>query len=111
MDDSLLDDLFDNNYNPTPPLDEMQRKILAAQAPYEDAVQEAFGLKFIDEYELLARRLSEWRSRLYFREGFRLGSRLMREALRPGQTGAPAPSGSAEWPPACREGSISPDRP
>ena len=81
--DDLLFTLFSGRYDPTPPLDERQREILARRQPYDRAIHQTFGLSFVDEYHGLVGELSEYTAWLSFQAGFRLGAELMLEVLRP----------------------------
>ena len=79
----LLFTLFSGQYDPTPRLDERQQQLLDLRRPYDQAIHRAFGLRFVDEYHQLIGEQSDYTEWLSFQEGFRLGMRLMLEALRP----------------------------
>ena len=81
--DDLLFTLFSGQYDPTPPLDRRQEELLNRRRPYDQAIHQAFGLKFIDAYHQLWGEQQEYMAWLAFQAGVRLGGRLALEALRP----------------------------
>lgn len=78
---SLLREIFDGEYDITPKRDKEQQKL--EQKIYEewDKVQGAFGDEFIDRLFDLEGEKEDWRAFRYYQAGFRLGVRLMLEAL------------------------------
>lgn len=77
----ILREIFNDEYDITPKRDKEQQKL--EQKIYEewDKVQGAFGDEFIDRLFELEGEKEDWRAFRYYQAGFRLGVRLMLEAL------------------------------
>lgn len=79
--DDVLYQIFYGTYDPTP-------KVAAPdQAMPEDLLklyrqmERTLGLEFVDRWDSLQGKREEWSGFQYYRAGFRLGVRLMLEAL------------------------------
>ena len=77
----ILREIFDDEYDITPKRDKTQQELDEKLCAEWDKVQRMFGDKFIDRLFELEGEKEEWRAFHYYREGFRLGVRLMLEAL------------------------------
>ena len=75
--DSLLYQIYSGEYEFVPEREERQPALYAEL----DKVQEVFGNEFIDRLLELEGELDDRRAFQYYRAGFRLGVRLMAEAL------------------------------
>ena len=80
---SLLYDLYNGDYDITPKPDEKQQKLLKQLCIEWDKVQTMFGDKFLDHLMELEGEREDRLAFHYYQEGFRLGVRLMMEALTP----------------------------
>ena len=78
---SVLREIFNDKYDITPKRDKTQQELDEKLCAEWDKVQRMFGDKFIDRLFELEGEKEEWRAFHYYREGFRLGVRLMLEAL------------------------------
>ena len=78
---SLLHEIFNDEYDITPNRDKTQRELDEKLCAEWDKVQRMFGDEFIDRLFELEGEKEGWRAFHYYREGFRLGVRLMLEAL------------------------------
>lgn len=79
--DSLLYELYNGDYEIGTYLGKDEKKILKEIEPILDKVKAEFGLELVDRLSRSyadQRALSNYR---HYREGFRLGARLMLEAL------------------------------
>ena len=78
---NILREIFDGGYDFTPQRDEKQHSL--DQKAYEewDKVQRMFGGEFVDRLLDLEGERQDWRAFRYYQAGFRLGARLMLEAL------------------------------
>lgn len=83
MNDSLLKELFLGDYDPTPERSEVQQKLSCQLLELYDRIRDTNGLEFAERLSALEGERAEEESFLYYREGFRLGSRLMLEVLMP----------------------------
>ena len=79
--DSLLYEIYSSNYDITPKRDKTQQELDEKLCAEWDKVQKMFGDEFIDRLFELEGEKEGWRAFHYYREGFRLGVRLMLEAL------------------------------
>lgn len=78
---SILREIFDGDYNTTPKRGKEQQKL--DQKIYEewDKVQRMLGDDFVDRLFELEGEREDWQVFQYYQAGFRLGVRLMLEAL------------------------------
>ena len=77
----ILREIFDGEYDITPKRDKTQQELDEKLCAEWDKVQKLFGDEFIDRLFELEGEKEGWRAFHYYREGFRLGVRLMLEAL------------------------------
>lgn len=77
----LLYKLYCGDYDSTPELDKKQRELDQKIYAEWDKVEKMFGGKFMERLFSLEGEREARREFLYFQEGFRLGVRLMLEAL------------------------------
>ena len=77
----ILREIFDGEYDITPKRDKTQQELDEKLCAEWDKVQKIFGDEFIDRLFELEGEKEGWRAFHYYREGFRLGVRLMLEAL------------------------------
>ena len=77
----ILREIFDGEYDITPKRDKTQQELNEKLSAEWDKVQKMFGDEFIDRLFELEGEKEGWRAFHYYREGFRLGVRLMLEAL------------------------------
>ena len=77
----ILREIFDGEYDITPKRDKTQQELDEKLCAEWDKVQKMFGAEFIDRLFELEGEKEGWRAFHYYREGFRLGVRLMLEAL------------------------------
>ena len=77
----ILREIFDGEYDITPKRDKTQQELNEKLCAEWDKVQKMFGDEFIDRLFELEGEKEGWRAFHYYREGFRLGVRLMLEAL------------------------------
>ena len=77
----ILREIFDDEYAITPKWDKTQQEINEKLCTEWDKIGKMFGDKFIDRLFELEGEKEKWRAFHYYREGFRLGVRLMLEAL------------------------------
>ena len=75
--------LFNGTYDPTPNVNDEQRELLSQLNSLSQPVQDLLGLEFVDRFNAVHAELEEYSGQHYFREGFRLGARMMLEALGP----------------------------
>lgn len=78
----ILRDIFDGEYDITPERDKKQREIDKKLCVELDTIQRMFGDGFINRLLDLEGEREEWRAFHYYQAGFRLGVRLMLEALK-----------------------------
>lgn len=78
---SLLHEFFNDEYDITPKRDKTQQELDEKLCAEWDKVQRMFGDGFIDRLLDLEGEREEWRAFHYYQAGFRLGVRLMLEAL------------------------------
>lgn len=81
--DSLLYQIYSGEYDFNPERDETQRQLYKKRYEEWDKVQRMFGDEFIDRVFRLEGELDDRRAFQSYRAGFRLGVRLMLEALTP----------------------------
>ena len=79
----ILSKLFHGDYYPTPFLTKKQQELTKQLMSYQDGVARWLGLDFLDEMEELQGEIHEIAQEKAFSDGFRLGARLMLEALTP----------------------------
>ena len=79
---SILREIFDDKYDITPKRNKEQQEL--EQKIYEEweKVQRMLGDEFADRLFFLEGEREDWRAFHYYQAGFRLGVRLMLEALR-----------------------------
>ena len=77
----ILREIFDGEYDITQKRDKTQQELNEKLCAEWDKVQKRFGDEFIDRLFELEGEKEGWRAFHYYREGFRLGVRLMLEAL------------------------------
>ena len=77
----ILREIFDGEYDITPKRDKTQQELDEKLCAEWDKVQKMFGDEFIDRLFELEGEKEGWRAFHYYREGFRLGVRLMLKAL------------------------------
>ena len=77
----ILREIFDGEYDITPKRDKTQQELDEKLCAEWEKVQKMFGDEFIDRLFELEGEKEGWRAFHYYREGFRLGVRLMLEAL------------------------------
>lgn len=77
----ILRELFDGEYDVTPKRDKKQQQICEQLCAEWDKVQRMFGDEFVDRLFELEGEKEDWRAFRYYQAGFRLGVRLMLEAL------------------------------
>ena len=77
----ILREIFDGEYDITPKRDKTQQELDEKLCAEWDKVQKMFGDEFIDRLFELEGEKEGWRALHNYREGFRLGVRLMLEAL------------------------------
>ncbi len=77
----ILREIFDGEYDITQKRDKTQQELNEKLCAEWDKVQKMFGDEFIDRLFELEGEKEGWRAFHYYREGFRLGVRLMLEAL------------------------------
>ena len=78
---SLLYDIYSGEYDTTPERDAKRRELGEKICDEWDKVQRMFGDEFMDRLITLEAEREDWQLFQYYREGFRLGVRLMLEAL------------------------------
>lgn len=81
--DSLLYEIYSGEYDCTPERDEKQQELYKKLCAEWDKVQRMLGDEFTDRVFDLEGELEDRRSFQYYRAGFRLGVRLMLEAVTP----------------------------
>ena len=77
----ILREIFDGEYDITQKRDKTHQELNEKLCAEWDKVQKMFGDEFIDRLFELEGEKEGWRAFHYYREGFRLGVRLMLEAL------------------------------
>lgn len=77
----ILRELFDGEYDITPKRDKRQRELDEKICEEWRKVQKMFGTQFVDRLSELERDQEDLRAFHYYRAGYRLGVRLMLEAL------------------------------
>lgn len=77
----ILREIFDGEYDITPKRDREQQEIDKKLCAEWDKVQRMFGDGFVDRLFELEGERDDWRTFRYYQAGFRLGVRLMLEAL------------------------------
>ena len=80
---SLLYEIYSGDYGTTQKRDAKQRELGKKICDEWDKVQRMFGDEFMDRLITLEGEREDWQAFHYYREGFRLGVRLMLEALTP----------------------------
>lgn len=81
--DDFLYQFFCGDYDPTPERDREDKALSGQSGQFISAVKEAFGLDFMDRWGEIEGERADRRAFQYYREGFRLGVRLVLEAIRP----------------------------
>ena len=79
--ESILYQLFNDTYDITPKPDEKQQQLVQRILGEWEEIEEALGQEFVDRLAELEGEREDWRNYQYFRSGFRLGIRLVLEAL------------------------------
>ena len=80
---SLLYEIYSGNYDFVPKWDQKQRELTEKLYTEWDKVQTMFGDEFMDRLLELQAERDDWQTFHYYQAGFRLGVRLMLEALTP----------------------------
>lgn len=80
---SLLYQIYSGEYDFAPKRDKKQQELYKKLCAEWDKVQRMFGDEFADRVFELEGELEDRRSFQYYRAGFRLGVRLMLEAVTP----------------------------
>ena len=78
---SLLYEIYNGDYSVTPKWDEKQQELAKKLCAEWEKVEKMFGDAFTDRLLELEAEQDDRRAFHYYREGFRLGARLMLEAL------------------------------
>lgn len=78
---STLYDIYSGDYDIAPTPDKKQREIEKLLYAERDKIQTMFGDAFMERLLELEDDREDWRAFHYYREGFRLGGRLMLEIL------------------------------
>ena len=81
--ESILHEIYDGDYDITPERTKQQRELDQKLCAELDKIHRMFGDEFIERLMDLEGEREDWRAFHYYREGFRLGVRLMLEALTP----------------------------
>ena len=83
MSDEFLDDLFAHCMESVrwPPDDPEARAAAKRCLVMEEAMTQAMGYEFVSEYEQVCLDTTTWQEKAAFRQGLRLGARLMLETL------------------------------
>ena len=79
--ESILYQLFIGDYDITPRPDKKQQQLVQRILGEWEEIEEALGQEFVDRLTELEGEREDWRNYQYFRSGFRLGIRLVLEAL------------------------------
>ena len=79
----LLYDIYSGEYDTTPERDAKRRELGRKICDEWDKVQRMFGDEFMERLFALEAEREDWQLFQYYREGFRLGDRLMLEAFTP----------------------------
>ena len=79
--ESILYQLFIDDYDITPKPDKKQQQLVQRILGEWEEIEEALGQEFVDRLAELEGEREDWRNYQYFRSGFRLGIRLVLEAL------------------------------
>ena len=79
--ESILHEIFDGEYDFTPKRDKKQQNLDKRVYMEWEKVQRIFGDEFVDRLFELEGEREGWRAFRYYQAGFRLGVRLMLEAL------------------------------
>lgn len=77
----ILREIFDGEYDITPKRDKTQQGLDKKLCDEWDKIQRTLGDEFIDRLFELEGEREDWRAYHYYQAGFRLGIRLMLEAL------------------------------
>ena len=77
----ILRETYDGEYDITPKRDREQQEIDKKLCAEWDKVQKMLGDEFVDRLFELEGEKEDWRAYHYYQAGFRLGVRLMLEAL------------------------------
>ena len=80
---SLLYEIYSGEYDTIPKWDAKRRELGEKICDEWDKVQRMFGDEFMERLFDLEAKREDWQEFQYYREGFRLGIRLMLEALTP----------------------------
>ena len=78
---SILREIFDDEYDITPKRDKTQQELDEKLCAEWDKIGKMFGDEFADRLFTLEGEKEDWRAFHYYQAGFRLGVRLMLEAL------------------------------
>ena len=78
---NILREMFDGDYDITPKRDRRQRELDEKLCEEWRKVQQMFGTQFVDHLSMMEREQEDLRAFHYYRAGFRLGMRLMLEAM------------------------------
>ena len=78
---NILREIFDDEYDITPKRDKRQRELDLEPCEEWDKVERMFGGEFVDRLLELEGEQEDFQAFHYYQAGFRLGVRLMLEAL------------------------------
>ena len=78
---SILREIYNGEYDITPERDKAQLELSKELCTQWEKIQTMFGDEFINRLFDLEAEREEWRDFHYYQAGFRLGVRLMLEAL------------------------------
>lgn len=79
----ILYEIYSGEYDTTPERDEKRQELGRKLTAEWDKVQRMFGDEFMERLFALEAEREDWQAFQYYREGFRLGVRLILEALTP----------------------------
>ena len=79
--EAILFQLLDGTYDPTPKVAAPDQTMPEDLLKLYRQMERTLGLEFVDRWDSLQGKREEWSGFQYYRVGFRLGARLMLEAL------------------------------
>lgn len=77
----ILKDIYNHEYFPSEPLDEMPPELYNKQQEFREKVEESMGKEFVAKCQEELYDIQNFRGYINFRDGFRLGVSLMLELL------------------------------
>ena len=78
---SILQDIYNENYFPSEPIEKMPKKLRSKKIAFYDEVERALGEEFLTRHWAGLCDAEQFQDYANFREGFRLGVSLMMELL------------------------------